>query len=417
MKQTFVTILNGVIGVSIVTQEEVSAPATPFAAKEIGETKALTYDGTNFMSNISDMMGRNAMISEQSINEIIKEIVDGIPAAKAKAIENAILASYKVIDESIITDFTPSEDDKAEVKKVYDDMIEQMEKMKEEVTSGASNALSKYVFKKHVLLQGEKGGGKTYMVSKMLRDMKDINSIDIRGNEGLEAWMFLGNYIPTESGKLVWVDGPLAQAFRSAASGTKTVLFIDEMLRIPKRELNVLVGALSPDDDGNFSLDIDRASTISVDENGDAIGNRETIRCKTDMLWCVGTTNAGAGYAVDSIDEALGDRFRTVIKRTGDKEMKAILESTAKVYGHDKKYVTKLMNMYKSYNKLKESGELTKLVNLRHLCEILEFTEKGESMVDAATDLIPTWCSQDQHGYPNDTQESIIEGIIEKELV
>ena len=150
--------------------------------------------------------------------------------------------------------------------------------------------------------------------------------------------------------------------------------------------------------------------------DGEAIATKEILTVPKDKLWCIGTTNAGAGYSVDTIDEALADRFRTIIKRTGEKEMKSILESVAKDYGHDKKSVVKLMKFYKSFNVLKDSGELNKLINLRHLCEILEFSDDVNDIPDVAMDLIPTWCSTDQHGYPNETQLSMIEGLIEKEL-
>jgi len=255
------------------------------------------------------------------------------------------------------------------------------------------------------------------MVTKMIADMAaDVDSVDIRGHEGMEATDLLGYYIKTDSGNLVWKDGPLTQAFRNAAKGRKTILFIDETLRIPKRELNVLVGAISPDYSGNFVLDTNQADTIEVDEHERSIASVEKLTVPKDMLWVVGTTNAGAGYAVDQIDEALADRFRIIVKTTGDKEMKAILATKAKEYGHDKKMVAKLMSLYKSFNALKESGELTKLINMRHLAEILEFSEKDD-LTEAAMDLIPTWCTDDQNGYPNETQSDIIEAIIEKELV
>ncbi len=255
------------------------------------------------------------------------------------------------------------------------------------------------------------------MVSKLLVDNKaDFDAIDIRGHEGIEAIDLLGHYIKTETGGLVWKDGVLSQAFRNASHGKKTVLFIDEMLRIPKRELNILVGALSPDSEDNFTLDTNRAGAVEI-EDGVAIASSEKITIPKDMLWGIGTTNAGAGYSVDTIDEALADRFRVVIKRMTDIEMQDILYATAKVHGMGKKEVAKLMKFYKSFNALRETGELVKLLNLRHLSEVIEFSEDANDMADTMTDLIPTLCTQDQEGYPNDTQSSIIEGLIEKELV
>jgi len=419
-KQPVISLRGEELVATVVVQEEVKAAAMPFAAAKEGRRGVYFMDETGLVKNIvPDIMDASKAVSEQTVIETLNSITEGIPAPKAKAIHDSVLSSNNVVDSSDLLMYEPTADDIAEIQGIYDAMIKQLEEMRG--TGGGKSAtgkLAKYFFKKHILLQGEKGGGKTYAVSKMISEMDDdIKSIDIRGNEGIEAIDLLGYYIKTNDGNLVWKDGPLTKAFRSAASGTKTVLFIDEMLRIPKRELNVLVGSLSPDSEGNFRLDTNQADSVVIDENGKAIASTETLVVPKDMLWCVGTTNAGAGYSVDTIDEALGDRFRTLIKRTGEKEMQTILLSIAKEYGHDKKMVTKLMKFYKSFNTLKDSGELTKLVNLRHLAEILEFSEDESDVPDVAMDLIPTWCTQDQHGYPNETQEAIIEGIIEKELV
>ena len=418
-KQPVISLHNNEMVACMVIEEEITSASTPFAKPVAGKRNVYFYNSTGLIHNVvPEMMKSGTSASKDTIMEELKNITDGIAPAKSEAIQDSVLSSYSLIDMDLIFEYTPTGEDEAEIKAVYDAMNQQLEDMK----SGGKGAnvggkLHKYFFKKHILLQGEKGGGKTYAVTKMLSDMdSDIASVDIRGNEGIEAIDLLGYYIKTNSGDLVWKDGPLTQAFRTASSGVKTVLFIDEMLRIPKRELNVLVGALSPDSDGNFKLDTNQADAVTIDDDGRAIASIETLTCHKDMLWCVGTTNAGAGYAVDNIDEALGDRFRTIIKRIGEKEMQDILFSVAKEYGHSKKEVARLMKFYKSFNTLKDSGELNKLINLRHLAEILEFSETASDMQEAALDLIPTWTSMDQHGYPNQTQADIIEGLVEKEL-
>jgi len=419
-KQPVISMVGDQLVACMVTEEEVApAASTPFATAAPGRRNVYYIsEGGLSINHVPAMMESNNSISKDSIMEELQKITEGIPAPKAAAIHDSVLSSYGIIDPEEVYEYEPNSQEQNELKAIYDAMLKQLEDMKSSGSGGAvGNKLDKYFFKKHILLQGEKGGGKTYMVTKMLTDMKEkITAVDIRGNEGMEAIDLLGYYIKTNSGDLVWKDGPLTAAFRAAAKGEKTILFIDEMLRIPKRELNVLVGSLSPDADGNYKLDTNQADAVEIDADGRAIASIETITIPKDMLWCVGTTNAGAGYAVDNIDEALGDRFRTIIKRTGEKEMQDILAVNAKNYGHTKKEVAKLMKFYKSYNTLKDSGELTKLVNLRHMCEIMEFSEPGD-LADAAYDLIPTWTTQDQHGYPNESQSAIIEGLIEKELL
>ena len=408
----------GKLVVAMVSTESVAASSTPFGAATSPKRNVYFYDGKDVTHNtIPTMLNDASVMSDETITEYIDAIVEGIPPAKSEGVRQAIMSSNNQVDGESFS-YTPNKSDEDELRAIYDVMVKQLDDMKSGGSGAAADGkLAKYFFKKHILLKGEKGGGKTYMVTKMIAGMAaDVDSVDIRGHEGMEATDLLGYYIKTDSGNLVWKDGPLTQAFRNAAKGRKTILFIDETLRIPKRELNVLVGAISPDYSGNFVLDTNQADTIEVDAAGRSIANVEKLTVPKDMLWVVGTTNAGAGYAVDQVDEALADRFRIIVKRTGEKEMQTILTKVSKDFGHDKKQVKKLMGLYKSFNTLKESGELTKLINLRHLCEILEFSEPND-LVEASYDLIPTWCSDDQNGYPNETQEAIIEGIIEKELV
>lgn len=416
-KQPVVSIVGKKLVAAMVVEEEVTAPASnPFATKGPSQRGCYYYDGTSVHVNaVPNVMDVNTVISDETINDAVKEITDGIPEAKASAIRDSIVSGVDVVDSDNLFVYIPTTEDEDEIKTIYNTMMEQLEAMRSN-GGNIDSKLKKYMFKKHLLIQGEKGGGKTYMVSKLLDDIDDdVTKVTLRGNEAIEAIDMLGHYIRTETGGLVWKDGPLTTAFRAAKEG-KAVLFIDEMLRIPKRQLNVLVGCMSPDSKGNLTLDTSRAATMEVEDDSDGIVQSEVITVPKENLWFIGTTNAGAGYAVDQIDEALADRVRVIIKRMGEKEMKKILENVATEHGHSKKTAAKLIKFYKSFNALRESGELVKLVNLRHLAEILEFSDTDD-ILDAAMDLIPTWCTQDQAGYPNETQSSIIEGIIEKELV
>ncbi len=252
------------------------------------------------------------------------------------------------------------------------------------------------------------------MVDKLIKDAGYTTEF-IGGHEAIEAIDLLGYYIKTDTGTLVWKDGGLTAAFRLAAGGTKIVLFIDEMLRIPKRELNILVAALTPDSIGNFNLRTSRAGSINAGEGGIDIAEEEVLSVRSDMIWAIGTTNAGAGYSVDTIDEALADRFRTIIKTTSEKEMKAILTGYVKDHPDmDKTIVTRLMKFYKNFHDLKKSGELTKVLNIRHLVETITLSDNTLMVQDMLMDLVPTLCTMDVHGYPTEAQAAIVETLIEK---
>ncbi len=167
-----------------------------------------------------------------------------------------------------------------------------------EISAELEIKFDRYAFKKHILLEGDKGSGKTYAATTWGRD-KDVTQLFIGGHEQFESIDFLGHYIQQKSGQLIWKDGPLSEAFRKAKSGEKTILIIDEILRIPKRELNLLISALSSID-SNYVLRTGRAKSSK-----DGIAQEEVIEAPTQNLWVIGTTNVGADYAVAAMEDAL----------------------------------------------------------------------------------------------------------------
>lgn len=292
--------------------------------------------------------------------------------------------------------------------KAYDELMGEIKKLKD--TNGTVNLdefLTRYFFKKHLLIQGEKGGGKTYAVDKKIVD-EGMDSELIIGHEGIEAIDLLGYYVKTETGDLVWLDGALTKAFRKAVDG-KVVLFIDEMLRIPSRELNILVGSLTPSSTETYRLRTNRVINIK-----EGIGETELIEIPMHNLWSIGTTNVGAGYAVDDIDDALADRFRVVNKLTSNAELESILSNNASKNGISESVVPKLVAFYTQMRDLVVSGELEKYVNTRHLSEVIQLASDDSEIKMYMMDLIPTWTSTDTNGQPNKAEKDIITKMIKK---
>lgn len=267
--------------------------------------------------------------------------------------------------------------------------------------------IDRYMFKKHVLIQGEKGGGKTYGVHKKLDDAK-INYIEIDGHEGIESIDLLGYLVKDYSGNFVWMDGALTEAFRKAQT-EKVVLFIDELLRIPKREQNIFVGALTPMSDNTYTLRTGRL--IDVKDN---IGRTEYIKVPTENLWVVGTTNVGAGYAIEEIDEAFADRFRIMNKMTTESELESIILSQLRDKGLEESLVSNFLSFFKEMRDLVDGGELEKRINIRHICEIIQLTDDKSTIKEYAMDLIPQWVTQDTDGRLNKAEIDIITKIIKK---
>ena len=109
-------------------------------------------------------------------------------------------------------------------------------------------------------------------------------------DNGTEAVSLLGNMIKISTGEFVWKDGIVTQAFRAAANGEKVLLFLDELLRAPDKELSILVGSLTPDSRGKLVLRTERGLEESI---VDGVIEEEVIETDLEHLWCVATTNQG----------------------------------------------------------------------------------------------------------------------------
>ena len=274
-----------------------------------------------------------------------------------------------------------------------------------------SNSLKKkfdrYAFRKHLLLEGEKGSGKTYHAMTWSRG-KGVEQLFVGGHEQFESIDFLGHYIQQKNGELVWKDGPLSEAFRKANTGVKILLVIDELLRIPKRELNILISALSPIE-GKYTLRTGRAVAVEKD-----IAQEEVLTAPMENLWVIGTTNMGAGYAVEEIDEALIDRFKPIRKDTTEQELQRILTRTAKQRSFSLGAVQRLMDFYGRMKRLYHTDILKKIVNLRHLNEALELAEHEGQIQEIIEDSMLLWVERDYEGYPDKEQLEAIETVMLK---
>lgn len=310
-------------------------------------------------------------------------------------------------DFSSLVDKNLSEFDRALsiTKKATTEFNESVIKLKKQTGDvDVDELINRYFFRKHLLIRGKKGGGKTYIVDKKLHD-EGIDYDFIAGHEGMESTDLLGYYVKNQEGNLVWLDGALSKAFRKAQT-QKHAIFFDEMLRMPSRELNILVGALTPSSRGTYRLRTNR-----IINEVDGIGETETLEVPVENLWLIGTTNVGAGYNVDDIDEALADRVRIVNKDVDGAELEKILLSCNPAF---ESVIPSLVSFYTQINDMVVSGELEKEVNLRHLCEVLTLANDKSEIKTYMYDLLPTWCSTNTDGSVNKSEKEIIVKIIKK---
>ena len=186
------------------------------------------------------------------------------------------------------------------------------------------------------------------------------------------------------------------------------MLIIDEMLRIPKRELNLLISSLSPIDE-KYMLRTGRAESS---EGG--IAKEEVLTAPAQNLWVIGTTNVGATYGVEAMDEALCDRFKSIRKDTTIEELRKILFEVVKKRGFSSAHVAKLMDFYTKMQRLYTTQIISKIVNIRQLCEAVEIAQTQIEIQEIIKDSILLWVERDYDGQPNKEQLLAVNTVIKK---
>lgn len=293
-----------------------------------------------------------------------------------------------------------------EIKEAYTVMVAEIQKEKLSYSAvGINEFVERYAFKKHVMLLGARGLGKTFLVSKYLEGQK-IPTEFIAGHAGIESIDLLGYYIKAPDGSLVWMDGPLSAAFRVAEKG-KSAFFIDEVLRIPERELNILIGALTPDSTGHYQLRTNRIINV---EGG--MGKSETLRVPVENLWAIATTNVGSDYNTEDIDLALSDRFRMYEMKHSMDAVRSIVESCNSHFSA--KVIDQLMNLYTAVESLVKAKELTNTMNVRYLCEILSMCTNEKELRSYLFDLTSNVCSRTTDGDINEVEEKIFKDTVKR---
>ena len=281
-------------------------------------------------------------------------------------------------------------------------------KTKPTTLAGLPEQMARCAFRKHLLIEGDKGSGKTFSVYAFADANKIQNRVQMAGHEGVEAIDLIGHYVQTPSG-MVWKDGKLSRAFRLASRKQRTLLFVDEIGRIPRRELNILVGALSPDNDKKLHLSTGRVAHIE-----DGIAVEETVTCEAQDLWVVATTNVGAGYDVDTFDEALADRFRIVRKDTDETTLRVVLEDLCDSKGFKASVVDRLVRFWELMGEFRAQGTLTRIVDLRHLVEAVEMADKEVEIKPNLADTMLSWVERDADGHPVEEQIDAVMKILTK---
>ena len=289
--------------------------------------------------------------------------------------------------------------------------------------------IEKRLYKKHVKLEGPKGSGKTYLARMVAKAHADL-VINIAGSEKTDSAELEGHLVPyaervsvTQTNlfdggeqvvqSLTFKYGKLARAFRAAAVGKKVIVVIDEMYRIPPEQMQLLVSALSPTD-GHYLLPI--SNMVESDHEWEDGLVEEELRAPVENLMVLATTNVGANYLVDGIDEALQDRFHTIEVPEDRELIESVVADTLKKRGFPPHLKESLMGFYDKMKRLVDDKRLTREINLRHMVEIIDTAVDNDDIPETAYEMHTQWASSTVDGARDPNEVRMIEKVIDSTL-
>ena len=269
----------------------------------------------------------------------------------------------------------------------------------------AENILDSLMFRVPVLFEGDRGSGKTTEAYAFARQ-HDLPLIEFQGHEGVEATDLLGCYVPMADRSLVWKDGAVSQAFRHAARGQRTVLLIDELLRIPTRQQSVLLSAFAPID-GHYRVRTGRILNVE-----DGVGEEEMLRCKVEDLAVIATTNVGADYALDNIDPAVAERFMILRKDTTEETLYPILDKVVEAKGFDSATVARLVRFFSKAKEMRNAGQIARLPTTRTLVRAVELAKEPSEVGTMLINQALLWVERDLEGLPVKEQLESVKRLV-----
>lgn len=189
--------------------------------------------------------------------------------------------------------------------------------------------------------------------------------VNIEGKEGLVDLDFLGAILPLEDGSRKWVDGAVLRAMRMAQS-SPVLLFIDEINRVPREHINLLLGLMNPK-----SGDVCRHMGLDLLGDGpfyvvEVPMTSELVFCPSAHLRVVAAGNFGLAYAVYDLDPAVRRRFDTVIEfeyLPYEQEIELLRDRT----GLNGKTAEALIKLAGETRRMMENGELPGAVDTASL--------------------------------------------------
>lgn len=259
-----------------------------------------------------------------------------------------------------------------------------------------------------VLILGEQGASKTVEARSYGKNHAFDLYVEVGGHQGMEAYDFIGGQIPLGPGQMVWIDGPVAQAFRAASLGRKVYLCIDEMLRVPRRELSIFLTALSPFK-GMYRLTTGRPVNIR-----EGVADMEVIEAPVKNLSIVATTNIGGQFDIEELDPAAKERWHHVYVYVDAALLSVVLGKILAARGFEvPETQRKLIAFFDAMKKVKQDNFCETTPTLRTFERAIGVARSVGEIRHELRAMVNTWVGVDPDGRPIQEQVEAVRKAID----
>ena len=257
----------------------------------------------------------------------------------------------------------------------------------------------------NILLAGPTGTGKTFALNQVVKHT-DSFLVTIEGKEGLTDLDFIGAILPQEDGTRKWVDGPLLRAMRQARL-EPVLLFLDEVNRIPRVHLNILLGLMNLKSEQacqQMGIVVEGKGPFYVVE---APMTSEIVFCPAANLRVVAAGNFGRAYQVYDLDPAVRRRFDTVVEFDYLEYQEELALVTREVSQLDTRSIEALVKLAQETRRLMTNGEIpgcidtASLLNWARKCEPGTAQSLASIMQAAKLSWVDIVCGRDHTGRVN----------------
>lgn len=261
---------------------------------------------------------------------------------------------------------------------------------------------------KPVLVKGGQGSGKTFGAREWGR------KFDVYVEFGFNPETSPSDMFGFPTATSPWVDGPIARAWRLAATGKKVFTLLDEIYRAQGAARQSMLTPLSPrtiDGKRYYALNTGRPILDTVT----GVESSEELLAPVENLAIVATTNVGARFDVNSGCPAEKERFAVIHVEVEETKLRAVLDSAAKAKGFSPALVDKLINFWKECRVLAIDNFIEVCPTTRILSEaVLYAHDENDVPVTLSMLGLNIWVAETIEGLPESEQIKKVDAAIKK---